>query len=283
VSTGPLGADRHERDFRRAHAQRSAEWLRAAQAWVFGGSDIAERLSPYLVLVHSSEGNPEKHLLPRMSNVRSFGGFPAQGGGCAVGTYRGAEIWILHQFMGCTAAQLWLECLRETRVRYLIGLAEMTAYPDEIAIGDVVLPSVAVRGDLITEFHAAPDVPAVADGDLLVCLEARLEPSAWPVHVGPVYSGMPGGIGVHNRILREKIWRHMQAGLLGNAIETSVTFLEAARLGIRSAEAWVVSDDIVYGRMQFATNGIEKWQHGWSLIAQASLDVLADVAARNAP
>jgi len=66
----------------------------------------------------------KKHLLPHMSNVQTFGGFPVQGGGSAVGIYRGVEIWIVHQFMGCTAAQMWMECLAGTRVRYLIGLAE---------------------------------------------------------------------------------------------------------------------------------------------------------------
>jgi uridine phosphorylase len=270
-----VGADE---PFRRAHAQRSTEWLQAAQAWVFGGHDIAKRLSPYLLLVHSSEGNPEKHLLPRMSNVRTFGGFPVQGGGSAVGTYRGVEIWIVHQFMGCTATQLWMECLKDTPVRYVIGLAEMTGYLDHVAVGDIALPSTAVRGDLITNFHAPPDLPATADGELIARLGDTLRPSNWPVHIGPVYSGMPGGIGIHNPILREKVWRDMQAGLLGNAIEVSVTFIEAVRLGVRAAEAWVVSDDIAYGRMQFAPDGVERWQHGWSLIAQAGLDVLADIA-----
>jgi purine-nucleoside phosphorylase len=268
--------------FRSAHAERYREWLRAAQAWSFGGQEIAEQLGPYLVLVHSSEGNPEKHLLPLMQDVRTFGGFPMQGGGSAVGTYRGVEIWILHHFMGCTAAQLWMECLTNTAVRHVIGLAEMTAYPDHVRVGDIVLPAVAVRGDLITNFHAPPEVPATADGELLARLADQLRTSTWPVHVGPVYSGMPGGIGIHNPILRDKIWRHMQAGLLGNAIEVSVTYLEAARLGVRAAEAWVVSDDIAYGRMQFAPDGTDRWQHGWSLIGQASLNVLADIS-HNSP
>jgi purine-nucleoside phosphorylase len=265
--------------FRDAHARRSAEWRAAAQAYVFGETGLAERLSPYVLFVHSSEGNPEKHILPRMSDVRTYGGFPVQGGGSAVGTYRGVEIWIIHQFMGCTAAQLWMECFTNTPVRYVIGLAEMTAYPDRIGVGDIVLPTAAVRGDLITDTHAPPGVPATADGDLIARLGDRLRATQWPLHLGTIYSGMPGGIGIHNPILKDRVWRHMQAGLLGNAIETSVTYLEASRLGIRAAEAWVVSDDIVFGRMQFAPDGEDRWQRAWSLIAQAGLDVLADLSA----
>jgi purine-nucleoside phosphorylase len=264
--------------FRKAHAQRSAEWLNAAQAWVFGQPGIAQRVSPYLIFVHSSEGNPEKYVLPHMTNLRTFGGFPVQGGGSAVGTYRGVEIWVVHQFMGCTAAQMWMDCLAGTPVRYVIGLAEMTAYTDEVAVGDLVLPTVSARGDLVTDFHAASDIPATGDAELLERLADRLHPSGWPIHVGSIYSGMPGGIGVHNPLLREKIWDHLQAGLLGNAIETSVTYLEAMRLGIRAAEAWAVSDDIAHGVMENTPNGRERWMQAWMLMAKAGLDVLADIA-----
>jgi purine-nucleoside phosphorylase len=265
--------------FRQAHASRYAEWLEATQTWLFGQRGLARKLSPYLIFVHSSEGNPETHLLPCMENVRTFGGFPVQGGGSAVGVYRGTEIWIVHQFMGCTATQLWMECLSGTPVRVLIGLAEMTAYLDEAAIGDLVLPTVSARGDLITDFHVPAHVPATADLDLLARLEAKLRPSGWPIHRAPIYSGMPGGVGVHNPLLREKIWGHMQAGLLGNAIETSTTYIEAMRLGIRAAEAWAVSDDIAFGVMSSAPNGRERWTRAWSLMARAALDVLADIAA----
>jgi purine-nucleoside phosphorylase len=267
-----------ETRFRNAHKKRSAEWLEAAQTWLFGEPGLAKKISPYLIFVHSSHENPERHVLPHLTNVRTYGGFPIQGGGSAVGSYRGTEIWVVHQFMGCTAAQLWMNCLAETPVRYLIGLAEMTSYPDEVAVGDIVLPTDSARGDLVTNFHAPPEVPATADSELLGRLEDKLRPSGWPVHVGPIYSGMPGGIGVHNPLLREKIWGHLQAGLLGNAIETSVTYLEAALLGIRAAEAWAVSDDIAYGVMEYAPNGRERWRHAWTLIAKAGLDVLADIA-----
>jgi purine-nucleoside phosphorylase len=267
-----------ESRFLQAHAERYQEWLQATQTWLFGESGLAQKVSPYLIFVHSSEGNPEKHILPHLEDIRIYGGFPVQGGGCAAGKYRGVEIWILHQFMGCTATQMWMECLANTAVRYIIGLAEMTAYVDDVAVGDIVLPSASVRGDLITDFHASPDIPASADLDLLRRLERKIHPSGWPLHIGPIYSGMPGGIGVHNPILREKIWRHMQAGLLGNAIETSVTYLESQRSGIRAAEAWAVSDDIAYGVMDAAPNGSERWQRAWELIARAALDVLADIA-----
>jgi len=245
---------------------------------MLGGKGLAQELSPYLIFVHSSEYNPEKHLLPQMQDVRTFGGFPVQGGGSARGMYRGAEIWVVHQFMGCTATQLWLECLKGTPVRYIIGLAEMTAYDDAVRIGDIVLPTVAARGDLVTDIHIAPDVPATGDADLLDRLEDKLRPSGWDVHRGAIYSGMPGGTGAHNPILREKVWRHLQTGLLGNAIETSVTYLESMRLGFRAAEAWAVSDDIAYGYMEHTSDGKERWTHAWELIAQAGLDVLADIA-----
>jgi purine-nucleoside phosphorylase len=265
-------------NFKQLHAKRYREWLQAAQTWVFGEPGLAEKISPYLIFVHSSEGNPEKHILPLMENVRTYGGFPVQGGGSAVGTYRGAEIWILHQYMGCTAAQLWMECLTNTPVHYLIGLAEMTSYPDDIQVGDVILPTTSARGDIVTEFHAPLELPATGNQDLLRRLDTKLGVSGWPIHKGPIYSGMPGGIGVHNPILREKIWRHMQAGILGNAIETSVTYLEAERLNIKAAEAWAVSDDIAHGVTEAAPNGHERWEHAWSLIARAGLDVLADIA-----
>jgi purine-nucleoside phosphorylase len=264
--------------FNRLQNERYAEWLKVTRDWVFGGPDIAQKVGPYLIFVHSSEGNPEKHLLSRMEDVRMYGGFPVQGGGSAVGTYRGIEIWILHQYMGCTATQMWMECLAGTRVRYLIGLADMTAYPDHVAVGDIVLPSSAIRGDLVTDFHVPGDLPANADRRLLERLEEKLRDVDWDVHVGQVYSGMPGGVGVHNPILRERIWQQIKEGVIGNAIETSVTYVESSWLGIRAAEAWVVSDDLNYGTVENVPGGAARWEGAWSLMAQAALDVLCDIA-----
>lgn len=264
------------------HAARCGEWRQAAQAWIFGGAEVARQLGPYLILVHSSEGNAEKHLLPRLRQVRMYGGFPVQGGGAACGHYRGTEIWILHQFMGCTATQLWMECLAGTPVQCLIGLAEMTAYSDKVAIGDIVLPAHAWRGDLVTAFHVSHEAPASADADLLTRLHRKLLPANWPVHSGTVYSGMPGGVGVHNPILREQIWGHLQAGILGNAIEVSVAYIEAARLGLRAASLWAVSDDLAVGTGAQSPESVRRWERAWDLMAQAALDVLADLAAETA-
>jgi len=264
--------------FKRLQNERYTEWLKVTRDWVFGGPDIAQKVGPYLIFIHSSEGSPEKHLLSRMDEVRMYGGFPVQGGGSAVGTYRGVEIWILHQYMGCTATQMWMECLAGTGVRYLIGLADMTAYLDHVAVGDIVLPSCATRGDLVTDFHVTADLPASADKRLLGRLEGKLGDFDWDVHVGQVYSGMPGGVGVHNPILRERIWQQMQEGIIGNAIETSVTYVESSRLRIRAAEAWVVSDDLSHGTVESVPGGAAQWERAWSLMAQAALDVFYDIA-----
>lgn len=268
----------HKDTFKLLQSDRYAEWLKATQDWVFGEPDIAQEVSPYLIFVHSSEGNPEKHILSRMDDVRMYGGFPIQGGGSAVGTSRGVEIWILHQYMGCTATQMWMECLASTGVRYLIGLADMTAYLDHVAVGDIVLPSSAMRGDLVTDFHVPDDLPAGADQRLLERLEEKLMDVDWDVHMGQVYSGMPGGVGVHNPILRERIWQQIQDGIIGNAIETSVTYVESSRLGIRAAETWVVSDDLNYGTIENVPGGAARWERAWGLMAQAALDVFYDIA-----
>jgi purine-nucleoside phosphorylase len=180
--------------------------------------------------------------------------------------------------MGCTAAQMWMECLRGTDVRYLIGLAEMTAYLDHITLGDIVLPSSAIRGDLVTEFHTYKDVPASAELNLLQRIQGALCSADWPVHIGQVYSGMPGGVGVHNSLLKEKIWSQIQEGILGNAIEASVTYLEASRLGIKAVEAWAISDDLIHGITDHDPSGHARWQQAWGLIARAALDVLYEIA-----
>lgn len=268
-----------EKLFLDLHQKRCQQTLEAMQAWIFGERGLAQEVGPNLILVHASVGNPEKHLLPHMENVRTYGRFPAPGGGCARGFYRGVEVWLLHQFMGCTATQLWMGCLQGTGVHHLIGLGEMTAYPDDVSVGDIVLPISAIRGDLIGEFHAPPNIPAMGDPGLLRRVKEKLTSCGWPVHQGTVYSGMPGGVGVNNPILREKIWVHIQAGILGNAIETSVMYLESMLLGIRAADLWVVSDDIVHGVFEDTPSGRERWEHGWGLISHAALDTLADIAA----
>jgi purine-nucleoside phosphorylase len=262
--------------FRQNHLARCQEWRRAAQNWVFGEEKVLTLLGPYMILVHSSQGNPEDHILPHMMDIEVFNEF-IQGHGCARGWYKGTEIWLLHHPMGSTSAQMWMECLQGTPIRYLIALGEMTSYPDTVRVGDIVLPTTAIRGDMITDYHVASDVPASCDPDLLFRMLDRLTPSGWPIHVGPVYSGMPGGIGVYNPIMKEKVWEHLQAGILGNAMETSLTYLEGARLGIKVVDAWAVSDDISCGYWDDSPNGWNRWKGAWNLIALAALDTLADL------
>ncbi len=264
--------------FSELHALRYKEWLTATRAWVFGKADLEREIGPYVIFIHSSAEFPDKYLLPLMEDIIKFGDFPIQGGGSAYGFYRGTKIWVLHQFMGCMATQMWMECLQNTNVEYLIGLAEMTAYPPEVEIGDIVVPSSAIRGDLVTNFHAPPEVPATADASLHRRLVEKLRSTGWIVHTGAVYTGNPGGVGVHNPIIRERIWRHIQSGVLGNAQEASVTLLEAMRFGIHAAEAWTVSDDLDLGLMDEAPDVKKRWEEAAGITAQAALDVLADIA-----
>jgi hypothetical protein len=109
-------------------------------------------------------------------------------------------------------------------------------------------------------------------------MQQALHSADWPVHVGQVYSGMPGGVGVHNSLLKEKIWDQIQDGILGNAIETSVTYLEANRLGIKAVEAWVISDDLIHGITDHDPSRHARWQQAWGLMAHAALDVLHGIA-----
>jgi purine-nucleoside phosphorylase len=264
--------------FDHLHSLRYEEWLAAARKWVFGTPEITQEIGPYLILIHSSAEFPDKMLLPFMEDVTKYGGFPIQGGGCASGIYRGTKIWILHQFMGVMATQMWIECLKDTKVKYLIGLAEMTAYPQEVKIGDIVVPTSAIRGDLVTDFHAPPEVPAASDGFVHGQLVKKLRTTGWSVHEGIVYTGNPGGVGVQNPIIRERIWKHMQSGVLGNAMEASVTLLEAKRLDIRAAEVWTVSDDMDLGLMDDAPEVKRRWEEAAGITAHAALEVLADIA-----
>lgn len=264
--------------FDELRALRYDEWLQATRNWLFGKPEIEQEIGPYLILIHSSAAFPEAMLLPIMEQVRTYGGFPVQGGGSASGYYRGTKIWVLHQYMGVMATQMWMECLKDTPVKYLIGLAEMTAYPLEVKIGDIVVPKSAIRGDLVTDFHAPPEVVAEADAFLHGQLVKKIRATGWSIHEGIVYTGNPGGVGVHNPIIRERIWEHMQSGVLGNAMECSVTLLESKRLGIRAAEAWTVSDDMDLGLMDDVPDVKGRWQEAAGITARGALDTLADIA-----
>jgi purine-nucleoside phosphorylase len=257
--------------------QRYREWLLRAREWVFGDSEVAGEIGPYLILVHSSMGNIERYVLPKLSEVETFGPF-VQGAGSARGNYQETDIWLLHHMMGCTATQMWMQCLEGTGVKYIISLGEMTSYPADVLIGDIVVPSTSERGDLIGSHRVPPEIPAAADPQLLYAAVDHFDEVNWPIHFGEIYSGMPGGVGVDNPILKEKIFQGIQSHQLGNAIETSIVYLEAARLGIQALDLWVVSDDIAYGVFDDYPGGKDRWIRGWDLISSAALDILSGMA-----
>ncbi len=263
-------------DLKALQQERYREWLQRARTWVFGSAEIADRIGPRLLLVHSSMGNIERHVLPKLTEVKTFGPF-VQGAGSAMGKYQGREIWLLHHMMGCTATQMWMQCLQGTGVKYVVSLGEMTSYPDDVLIGDIVVPTTSERGDLIGRHRVPPEIPAAADPQLLFAAMDHFVRVDWPVHYGGIYSGMPGGVGVDNPILKEKIFQGIQFHQLGNAIETSIVYLEAARQGIQALDLWVVSDDIAYGVFDDYPGGKDRWVQGWDLISNAALEILVGI------
>ncbi len=158
------------------------------------------------------------------------------------GTYKGVPISVTSTGIGPAACEIVLPELHAVNVRDVIRVGSCGALQEDIAIGDLIITTGAVRLEDSSSHYVRSTFPAMANYELTLALIRACEENNLSYHVGitasssSFYGGqgrpLPTGYLSH---WSEKLYLEMkQSGVLNFEMEASLIFVLAHLLGMRA-------------------------------------------------
>jgi uridine phosphorylase len=159
----------------------------------------------------------------------------------ATGAYRGMPISVISTGMGTDNVEIVLAELMEITDRpTLIRVGSSGALQPEIALGDLVISTGAVRLENTTDFYVHPGYPAIAHRDVVWALESACRELGFTYHVGltATASGFYAPQGRQMRTLPVR-YPHLaeelrRQGVANLEMESSALFVLAGLAGLRA-------------------------------------------------
>ncbi len=137
------------------------------------------------VLVTSLE-EVYNEAVSRLSDVVERAGQP--GFRLATGTVHGLRISVALRPVGPSALAILLEELGRLGARVTLSLDTGLALAPRLTIGQAVLAVASIKGDGVSKTYSPPEVPAIADFELLRHIQQTLEIHNVPITTGLVWS-----------------------------------------------------------------------------------------------
>ncbi len=198
-----------------------------------------------VVLLTPLDSTPESLKL-KAENVTEFKGF----NNGFNGTYGGKKVSVFNSRIGSPVASDCVYYLRFTPCKSVVYTGLIGSLQPSIRIGDIIIPSAAVRGEGASKYFIEEAYPAVADFNLLKTLSSTLEEAYADldvnIHIGPIYT--TDSFATETKEFLE-LWR--SRNLLGIEMETSAIYTIASLYGIKAASVHIVSDNPVVKKSFF--------------------------------
>jgi uridine phosphorylase len=176
-------------------------------------------------------GVPSKNLENKLHNKQKIGLF-------VIGKYKNIKIAITSRKIGTIQLEELLRLLPNDKVEYIIGLGAVGALQPDIQIGDLIIPTEAVRGDGLTQYYYPSTEKAVPDPTLTNLLIHSSEKTGAKIHKGTIFTS---GSLLHET--DEFIYNLHSKGYLGVDCEASAFFLLCKYCGFKGSLVLYVTDN----------------------------------------
>lgn len=191
---------------KQAHIQLD-ESINCSKAIIVGDPARVSKVEPYLEKITVLANNREFYSIK--------------------GVYQGESILVLSTGIGAPSTAIAIEEMYQIGVREVIRVGSCGAMQKDIALGELIIASGAVRDEGLTSKYVPLAFPAVPDSHLLQRTQV-LYPKA---HVGIIRSH--DGFYMDNNDEIETFWS--QQGVLGADMETSCLFIVGGLRGMKTA------------------------------------------------
>jgi uridine phosphorylase len=179
----------------------------------------------------------------------------------ATGTYDGAPISVTSTGIGSPSAAIAVEELARVGVDTFIRVGSCGAIQPEMAVGDLVITTGAVRQEGTSDEYVREDYPATADGEVVSALVAAAERLGYDYHTGLTMSadsfysgqGRPGFEGFEAAGSDALVEELQDANVKNIEMEASSILTIASVYGLRAGAVCSVYANRVTG--EFRTEG----------------------------
>ena len=176
-------------------------------------------------------------------------------------TYEGTPLTICSTGIGCPSAAIAVEELARVGVETFVRVGSCGALQPEMAVGDLVITSGAVRQEGTTDEYVREDYPAVADHEVVSALVAAAERLGYDYHVGITMSadsfytgqGRPGFEGFRAAGSESLVDDLREANVKNIEMEAATLLTVANVYGLRAGAVCSVYANRVTG--EFRTEG----------------------------
>jgi uridine phosphorylase len=185
-------------------------------------------------------------LKARAEGVTEFKGF-CEG---FTGKFNGIRGTVLNTRVGSPVASDCTYYLRFTPCKIIIFSGLIGALQPNIRVGDIIVPTAALRGEGASRYFVDEAYPAVADFTLLRTISTVLEKSftgsGIELHYGPIYT-----TDAFAAETKEFLDEWSERRLLGIEMETSAIYTLASLYGVKAGSIHIVSDNPIVKRSFF--------------------------------
>lgn len=189
------------------------------------------------------------------------------------GTYDGEPVSVTSTGIGAPSAAIAVEELARVGAETFVRVGSCGAIQEEVAVGDLVITTAAVRQEGTSDEYVREDYPASAHDEVVTALVTAAERLGHEYHLGVTcstdsfYAGQsrPGFGGFQAAGAEERIEELQEAGVLNFEMEASAILTLAGLYGLRAGAVCTVYANRVTG--EFRTEGEEKAAETASLAA----------------
>lgn len=156
-----------------------------------------------------------------------------------IGEISGKAIGIIWAAPGAPLTAMIMEDLIACGAKVLIGIGLFAAIQPEIKVGDLIIPTLAIRGEGTSHYYLPKEVKAVPDRELVKIIKASCEDLGVRYFVGHIYT-----TDAPYRETKSMIERLRKGHILGIDMETSALFSVGMYRKVKTACILVASTNL---------------------------------------
>jgi len=189
------------------------------------------------------------------------------------GTYDGEPVSVTSTGIGSPSAAIAVEELARVGAETFLRVGSCGSIQADVAVGDLVITTAAVRQEGTSDEYVREDYPAAADDEVVTALVTAAERLGYDYHLGVTcstdsfYAGQsrPGFEGFERAGSEKRLEELQAAGVLNFEMEASAIMTLASLYGLRAGAVCTVYANRVTG--EFRTEGEAKAAETASLAA----------------
>lgn len=190
------------------------------------------------------------------------------------GPYRGTPVTVCSAGIGAGQTANVMDDLINLGGRIFIQLGATGAIQDEIAMGDIVIPTASVRDEGTSRYYAPKKYPAVSDYRVVSALANASRKAGNTVHTGIVRT--TDGFYASQRI-EKYVKRYHDLGVLSVEQEVAAILTIASTRGCYAGATLLVIGNLVTGQHSFNGDKMELLESEWFDQIHFALEALLEL------